>query len=407
MSTASDNLPDLRRYQRQAAGVGAGAMAICVIGALFWPTQFFRAYLSAYLLFLGLALGAMVILLIWNLTGGAWGFLTRRLLEAQMRTLPLLAVLFVPIACGVTYLYPWTHPENVTGDMSAEHREVYLNVPFWMGRAVAYFVLWVGFAYVMGGWSDRLELAGDDAAPRDGLRRWSGIGLVVYGITLHFASIDWVMSLQPEFHSTIFGPLLATFQLLPAQAFMMFALARLVIQPPLAEVVSGKVLNDVGNLLLSFLVLWAYMVFFQFMLIWIANMPVDIIWYLPRETGGWQYVAYTLFVVNFAVPFFMLLMRRVKQTPWLFGPLAAVIVFMQLAYGYYLVQPSFPGTTILDHWMDFVTPVAIGGLWLAFYLWQLARRPLLPRNDPFEAQAIHLRHLDEEEEALEEALDHA
>jgi hypothetical protein len=403
MSTVpTTGLPDLRPYQRQAAGVGVVALAICAIGGFLDPTQFFRAYLSAYLLFLGLGLGALVIVLIYNLTGGAWGFLTRRLLEAQMRTLPLLAALFVPIACGVYYLYPWAQPGGIDSP-EAQHREAYLNVPFWWIRAAVFFVAWCGTSWLVGGWTDRLDRA-DDPSLRERLRRWSGIGLVAYGISMHFASIDWVMSLQPEFRSTIFGPLMATAQLLPAQAFMMVVLSRLVTRPPLDEFVSGKVLNDVGNLLLSFLVLWAYMVFFQYMLIWIANMPADVIWYRPRETGGWQFVAYTLFIANFAVPFFMLLMREVKQTPRLFGPLAGVVLVMQLVYGYYLVQPAFPNTTILNHWMDFLTPLGIGGLWLAYYLWQLSRRPLVPRNDHFEAQAMHLRHLDEEEEAMEEML---
>jgi hypothetical protein len=406
MSTAAAFQPaDARRYLRPAAGVGLVALIVCVIGGFFSPTQFFRAYLSAYLFFLGLGLGSMVILMIWRLTGGAWGFLSRRVLEAAMRTLPLLAVLFVPIACGVGFLYLWAQPAAVAASGKMRHQQVYLNVPFFWGRAAVFFACWLTIAYLLNAWSDREERTGDPDL-RYRISQLSGIGLVVYGITLHFASIDWVMSLQPVFHSTIFGPLLAMGQLLPAQAFAVLLLSRLVTRPPLDAVVSAKVMNDLGNLLLSFLVLWAYMVWFQFMLIWIANLPVDVIWYLPRSEGGWQWLAYVILVFNFAIPFFLLLVRRVKQAPQVIGAIAGTILVMQLAYDYYLVEPPFEGTTIADHWMDFLTPFALGGLWLAYFLWQFSRRPLVAENDHNEAQAIHLRRLDEEDEALEEMLAH-
>ncbi len=405
MSTAPDLRPADRPLLLWSLGAGAAALAVCVVGGLVDPTQFFRAYLSAYVFFLGLGLGSMAILMIYHLTGGAWGYLTRRILEAEMRTLPLLAVLFVPVACGVYYLFPWADPALVAADEKLRHQQVYLNPPFFWGRAVLFFVLWLGVAYLLGRWSDAEARTGDPGVSVK-LRRLSGAGLVIYGITLHFASIDWVMSLQPVFHSTIFGPLVASGQLVTAQALVMVVLAWLVWRPPLADVVSAEALNDVGNLLLSFLVIWAYMVWFQFMLVWIANLPVDVVWYLPRSRGGWQWVAYALFVLHFAVPFFLLLLRAVKQTPRLAGAVAALVLFMQLVFGFYQVGPAFPGTTLAEHWMDFLTPVGLGGLWLADFLWELGRRPPLPDHDASRDQAVRLRHVDEEEEALEEALGH-
>ncbi len=193
-------------------GVGVVALVVCVVGAFFSPTQFFRAYLAAYVFYLGIGLGSLVILMIYHLTGGAWGFLVRRILEASTRTIPLLAVLFIPVACGVRYLYLWTDPAKVAADWTLQYKHIYLNLPFFCFRAVLYFVLWSLMAYLLSRWSRLQDETGDPALKRT-MGRLSGPGLVVYGISFTFASVDWIMSLQPAFHSTIFGPLVAASEL--------------------------------------------------------------------------------------------------------------------------------------------------------------------------------------------------
>jgi hypothetical protein len=225
---------------------------------------------------------------------------------------------------------------------------------------------------------------------------------VVYGVSLTFAAVDWVMSLQPAFHSTIFGPLVASSQLLTALCFTILVLVWLSERPPLAEVVSPDAFRDHGNLLLTFLILWAYMVFFQFMLIWIANLPYEVIWYLPRSRHGWQWVTWALFILGLVVPFFSLLMREVKEHPDQLSKVAWLLLFMQLVFVYYLVVPNFPDLTILDHWMDFLTPLGVGGLWLAYFLYELKRYPLLPLHDLSRESALRLRQTDEEEDHREE-----
>jgi hypothetical protein len=365
---------------------------VCIVGAFFSPVQFFAAYLAAYTYYLGLGLGCMAVLMIYHLTGGAWGFLSRRILEAGMSTLPLLALLFIPIACGTGYLYLWAQPEVVASDPKLQQQQFYLTVPLFWVRAVLYFVVWLGLSFWLKWRSNEPErTAGPPVESNCGML--SGIGLVAYGISLHFASIDWVMSLQPVFHSTIFGPLVGSGQVLSAMALVIIAIAWLEGRPPLA--------------LVTFLIIWAYMAWFQFMLIWIANLPVDVIWYLPRSRDGWQWVITAIAILHFAVPFFLLLMRSVKQTPRLVGWVAGLILFMQLVFDYYQVVPAFNALRLVEHWMDFLTPLAIGGLWLAYFLWQLSSQPLLPWRDVSEEHALHLRRLDESEQALEEALSHA
>ncbi len=395
-------LTDLRK---KALIVGAVALVVCVVGAFFDPTQFFSAYLAAYVFWLGVGLSALVILMIYHLTGGAWGFLVRRILEASARTLPLLAILFIPVACGVTYLYIWAGPHAAEYE-SLRHKQIYLNVPFFIGRAVFYYVVWCGFAYLLDRWSVAQDRT-DDPRFRLWMRRLSGPGLLIYGLTVTFAAVDWIMSLEPAFHSTIFGPLVASNGLISAHAFTLLVLCWLARRPPVAEFVSPDVSRDLGNLLLTFLILWAYLVFFQFVLIWIADLRYEVIYYLPRVRNGWDWVAWALFLFAFVVPFFGLLMREVKVSLPALAKVAGLLLFMQLVFAYYQVLPPFHTDNILRHWMDFLTPLAVGGLWLAFFLWQLTRRPLLPLHDPCQASAVHLREVDAEEAREEQEAVHA
>jgi hypothetical protein len=204
---------------------------------------------------------------------------------------------------------------------------------------------------------------------------------VAYGICIHFAAVDWIMSLQPAFKSSIFGPLVASGQVLTGMAWMLIVLAWLASRPPLEENLSLRALTDLGSLFFAFLVIWGYMEFFQFMLIWMANLPLEVIWYLDRSRGGWQWVAWAVFVLHFAVPFFLLLQRTIKRDTRRLGYVAGLMLLMHLVYQHWLVQPAFFTTSLAQHWMDFLMPIGLGGIWIGFYLWQLQRRPLLPRHD--------------------------
>lgn len=320
-----------------------------------------------------------------------------------MRTLPLLAVLFIPIAIGVRHLYVWARPDEVSPELKFNH--IYLNVGFFLLRAVLFFALWILIASILSFWSRQQDRLGEIGSPRK-FRLLSAPGLVVYGVTITFGSVDWVMSLEPDFHSTMWGPLFAAGQLLCGQAFVVIMLGWLAGRPPLRNLISPDVLNDIGNLLFTFLVIWAYMTFFQFMLIWMANLRDEVPWYIARSQGGWQYVVWAIWVLHFAVPFFALLMRDVKRSPEGLIRVAALILFMHLEQLYWQVMPAFPGTTLAQHWMDFLMPFGLGGIWLAAYLWLLARDPILPPPDADLEEALRLRQLDLEEEARREAIRH-
>jgi hypothetical protein len=391
---------DLERFPLWSLGIGVAALLPCIIGAFFSPEQFFRSYLSAYLFILGVGLGCLVILMIFHVTGGAWGFVIRRFLEAGARTLPLLALLIIPIGFGLTFLFRWARPEEVAADGNLQWKQPYLNVPFWWGRQILYFVLWMGLAYLLTYWSRRQEETGDSRFAF-WQRKLSAPGLVIYGVCIHFACVDWIMSLQTTFRSSIFGPLTASGQLLSALALIVILLPTLIDRAPLREVLSPDVLGDLGNLLLTLLIIWAYMCFFQFMLVWIADLPFEVSWYLDRMRGGWQWVAVALLVFHFTIPFFVLLIRSVKRDPVTLARVAGLILFMHLVFIEFQVLPVFRTTNLLQHWMDVLMPIGMGGIWLAFFLWQLKQRPLVATHDENRAHALHLQA--EERERTEEA----
>ncbi len=386
---------EVNRVQRWALIVGVIALVICVVGAFFNPEQFFSAYLAAYLFYFGLAIGSLAIFMIYSITGGAWGFLIQRILEAGMRTLPYLALLFIPLFFGLRHLYIWARPEEVATYADLQHKQVYLNIPFFCARAVAFFAIWIVIAFILSRWS-RKQDESDDVRLGLWQAKLSGPGLVILGITITFAAVDWLMSLQPKFHSTIFGPLVMAGQITSAQALALVVLAWLAPRSAPADVLSHEVVGDLGNLLFTFLILFTYMAWFQFMLIWIANLPYEVIWFNPRSSGFWLVVTWALLIFHFTVPFFLLLMRDVKHHLPRLARVAALLLVMQLLWQHYLVVPVFSARNLIQHWMDFVMPIALGGLWLASFLTELKRRPLLASRPADRAEAFHLRGMDVE-----------
>lgn len=392
------------RWQWRALLIGGAALAASVVGGWFAPRHFFQAYLVNFLFLLGISLGGMALLMVHYLTSGAWGLLVRRTLEAQMKTLPLIALLFLPIALGLAQLYPWAEPPISVGTGLARFKGVYLLPSFFWCRAAAYFACWFLLALLLGRWSKRQDETGNVRLA------WmcmnvSGPGLVAYGVSLHFAAIDWLMSVETGFTSTIFGPLVAAGQLLSALAWCLVVFAWLVV-PAIrdTEEFSIKAVNDLGGLLFTLLIVWAYMVWFQFMLVWMANLPAGGGWYVARGHGGWPVFALLLFGFHFVIPFFLLLLRAVKQRPPLLAAVAGLMLLTQLAYMHYQVLPAFEPPPPAAYLLDVGLALGLNGIWLACFLWLLRRAPLLPRRDFNQAHAARLRQLDQEEARREELL---
>ncbi|MDE3156019.1 MAG: hypothetical protein KGN76_13000 [Acidobacteriota bacterium] len=381
---------DVQQITRRALPIGVVLLAACAVGGYFNPDQFFHSYLLAYIFVLNITLGCLALVMVQHLSGGNWGVMTRRLLEAGSRTIPLMAVLFIPVALGIHSLYVWSHPDVVASDINVREKAAYLNQTAFIVRAVVYFICWWAVAHFLNKWSLEQDRTGDPAVGRK-LQRLSGGGLVLYGITMTFAVTDWLMSLQPHWYSTIFGMIFMAGQGLSGFSFVIAALWWLAKREPLKSLLSSRQLIDLGNLMLAFVILWTYTSFSQFLLIWVGNLPEEIVFYLPRFRHGWQAVGILLVLFHFAVPFLLLLHRSIKGKLARIGALAIALVAFRWLDIYWLVAPAEHVNLHLS-WMDIAAPLALGGIWLATWARTLQGRPLLPLRDPQLAQALQYGH---------------
>ncbi|MEW6733374.1 MAG: hypothetical protein AB1489_18750 [Acidobacteriota bacterium] len=387
-------LEQLQRIQKQAFTVGLIGLTVSAIGAFLSPQQFFHSYLFAYVFWIGIALGSLAILMLHHLSGGAWGLVIRRLLESAAQTLPLMAILFLPLLLGLRSLYIWARPEVVAVDEALQYKSTYLNVAFFLARTVFYFAVWIVAAHLLNKWSLAQDNSDSEKAHTIAIRsqRLSGPGLLLYVLTMTFASVDWVMSLDPHWLSTIFGILIIGGQVLGAFSFIIVVTALLVKYQPFSQVIAAAHLHDLGKLLLAFVMLWAYFALSQFLIIWSGNLPEETPWYVHRLHGGWQWIGLTVVVLHFALPFFLLLPKDVKRNARRLAAVAGLVVFMRMIDLFWMVAPEFNQQGFHLHWLDLAIPIGLGGIWLAAFIWRLRTRPLLPTKDPYWQEALEHGH---------------
>jgi hypothetical protein len=379
--TADVAIPELAGLQRRLLIAGAVGAVVSAIGLFIDPRQFFQSYLMAYMLCLGVTLGCLALGMVHQLSGGAWGVVIRRPIGAASRVLPVMALMFLPIALGMRHLYIWTNAELVAGDEMLHHKQLYLNTPFFLVRAALYFLVWNGISYFLNAWSLEQDRTGNPRLARR-MQMLSGGGLLAYGLTITFASFDWLMSLEPHWFSTIYGVLIMGGQGLSALAFLIVVLVWLSRRPPLDRIIAPSHFHDLGNLMLAFVMLWAYFSFSQYLIIWSGNLPAEIAWYLHRLQTGWRAVGLILILCHFAAPFVVLLSRAVKRQPELLVKVAVGILIVRLIDLFWLIAPEFHQTGISVSWLDVVLPLTLGSLWLACFVWQLRGRAILPMHDP-------------------------
>lgn len=376
---------DLRRLvaKRQWVALGTGLLGLllCLLGWFVDPRQFFISYLFGELVWLGVALGCMSFLMIHYLTGGTWGWPVRRMFEAAAKTLALLGVLFIPIFFGLHYLYPWDMPARVAADHVLQHKQPYLT-PFWfIFKACFFFSIWIVMALLLNKWS-REQDSTHDVSPMIHLRKLSGPGLVIYPLTVTFTFVDWIMSLEPNWFSTIFPILICMGQMLSGLSFVILLLAWIGPRSSLSEIIGKENFHNLGSLLLAFTMLWAYIAFSQLLIIWSGDLPHEISWYLHRIAGGWVWVVAFLVLFHFFGPFFLLLSREVKQTRAALATIAGVIFFAHIVDVWWMIEPSFYPHGLHVSWQNFTALFGLGGVWLFFFMWNLESKSLVPLNDP-------------------------
>ncbi len=375
---------DLQRFQRSA--LIAGVLGVVVLGKGYFANhdQFFRSYLFAYAFWIGIPLGSLALLMLQHLTGGGWGMVIRRPLEAATRTLPLMLVLVVPIMLGVHALYPWTHEEEIA-DLARLGKTAYLNVPFFIGRTIFCFAIWILLAFVLNGWSCEQDRTGDKRLAKK-MMILSGPGMVLFVLTVTIVAVDWVMSLDPHWMSTMFGLLFVAAWSVSALAFVIAIMAWLSKHAPMNQLVAQLHFHDLGKLLLALVMLWTYFAFSQYLIIWSGNLPEEITYYLPRTSGAWGAIVVVVALLHFAFPFLTLLSRSVKRDAGKLVIVAVLILFMRLVDFFWMVMPNFTQDRLYHQPTDMIWNIAaavgIGGLWLASYFWQLDKMPLVAINDP-------------------------
>src|SRR5215813_180994 len=383
---------ELMRLRNIAGIVGAVLVALLLLGFLIDRDQFFHAYLIGFIFWTGITLGSLALLSLQHLTGGAWGLVIRRVLEASTRTLPLVIILFVPIALGLKHIYPWTSSELMGRTAALQGKAAhYLKPSLFVLRAAIYFAIWFVLAWFLNRWSLQ-----QDREPSRGVRRrmqmLSGPALVLFVLTVTFASIDWVMSLDPTWSSTIFGLIFVAAWAMSALAFTIVVTSWLSNREPMDRVMQPSHFHDLGNLTLTLVMLWTYFSFSQYLIIWSGNLPEETVWYVARKHGGWGVIAIAIVILQFAFPFLVLLSRAAKKSSDRLASLAVLILLMRFVDAVWLIEPAFNQEHFHVSWMDEVAPIAIGGLWLAAFSWQLQKRALVPINDPQLEQALEPAH---------------
>jgi hypothetical protein len=383
----------LKKYQGLAGIIGLiGIIALFAGYFISTPEQFLRSYLVGFWFWIGMAGGCLVLVMIQYTAGGAWGMMIRRIGEAGMRCLPLMVILALPLLFGTKTLYVWAQPAVADHDKVIQGKHFYLNLPFFYGRAVLYFAVWGALVYLLSKWSLEQDRTGDIKIAKK-LEALSGAGIVLFTFTMTFASVDWLMSLDPHWFSTIYGLLICVGQTLSAMALVVAAVILLSGHAPLNQLITKRHLLDLGKLMLALTMLWAYLSFSQLILIWSGNLPEEITYYIDRLNGGWEYLGAFLFLFHFTFPFLMLLSQKLKKNPRTLYKIAIYIIVVRLLDVFWLVEPNFHGSNFQIHWLDVVAPIGIGGLWLAFFLYNLRQRPILPINAPDLQKALdHGRH---------------
>jgi hypothetical protein len=374
---------DRLRVLSLAAGA-AGAVAL-IIGLIAQPSYFFRSYLVGWVFWTGVALGSLVLVMVNHMTRGAWGVAARRVLEAATRTLPWMLLLFLPIALGMDHLYPWT--DTAHHDEILKQKAAYLNQPAFFVRLVIYFAIWLFLMFAVNRFSERQDReANPDLIAR--VKRIAGPGIVLWGLCVTFAAVDWLMSLEPHWFSTIYGVWLMGSMGLSALAFLIVFSAWLWQREPMNAVLRPGHFHDWGKLMFAFTMLWAYFSFSQFLIIWAGNLPEEITWYKHRISHGWGVIALVIVLFHFALPFLLLLSRDLKRNPRMIAWVAGLMIFMRLVDLFWQVEPGFKDQIPAFYFMYAAAPLAIGGIWLWLFLGELKKRPLLPVNDPYLPEAL-------------------
>jgi hypothetical protein len=381
----------MERVQRNVLFVGLVALLVSLIGLFMDPTHFWQSYLFAYIFWAGLALGCLGVFFLHNVVGGNWGVAIRRLMEAGLQTLWMFVLFAIPIFFALGFLYKWTDSSYRAEHFAVGHKAAYLNPTWFIIRTLLYFAIWLFSGLRILKMANEHDRTGDPALFKR-IKARSAPALLVFVLTTTYAFIDWIMSLEPDWYSTIYGWMFTVGEVLLTFSFLVAVLVLLSKREPFASFLTRQHYHDIGNLMLAFTMLWAYMSFAQFLIIWAENLPDEIPWYVRRFSGGWGYIAWTISIFMFCVPFFLLLLRFVKKNPSRLRTLAIWIILMRMLDVFWIVAPAWRQRGLEVYWTDLAALIGLGGIWLAYFIRNLKSRPLLASNDPRDTYSLLVTH---------------
>lgn len=382
--------PKAASVERVAGVIGGLGLLLCLAGFISSPQHFFQSYLFAFLYWASFGIGGLGLLLLNNVVGGKWGATARRFLVAQMRTLPVIAIFFVVLLAGMKYLYPWTHADLVNANEFLHHKAPYLNVPFFLIRTVIYFALWMLIGLRINKWYDDQDRTGDFGL-REKLRAFSAPCLLIFVVSASFAYIDWLLSADAQYYSTVYGGMLLIGNIVQTLALTNLTLILASKSDRFGGRINAKILHDLGNLMFAFTIFWAYLSASQLIITWPANLPQEISWYLDRTTGFWKVLAVVTAFSMFLIPFLALLSQGRKRDPRRLMKVAIWLLCARAIDLFWIVEPTFRnhsagallGTSngFEIYWTDFAAFFGLGGIWVFMFIKQLRRSPLLPLRD--------------------------
>ncbi len=376
--------PDVSRWQKRALVVGIVFAIPSIVGWILESSQFYRSYLLGYMWCFELTVGPLALLMLYHLTGGSWGTVIRRILEAAMQNIWLMLLLFIPIIAGIHQLYPWSHPEELAE--SAHLRMIahgYLRESFWLIRAGLYFIFFISFVWLLMRISRRQDQPPERFYDRQ-LQVISSQGVVIYLFVTLFLYTDWLMSLTPEWSSMIYGLIFNAGHGLAAISFAVVIAGLLAKHEPMRFILQPEQFLDQGKIMLTFVMIWGWWTYAQWIIFWSGNKPDQISWYIARTRGGWEYYWFALVMFYFCVPFALLLSRSFKSNYRTLMKLALWTLVARYLDEFFFIAPSFPNRAGHFHysWLDAVVPISLGGFWMALFFHHLKSRPLLALQDP-------------------------
>jgi hypothetical protein len=380
---------DIKSMRTKAGALGIIGLILTIVGAFLDKEQFFRSYLWAYVFWVGLSVGCLAWLMVQYLTGGAWGVMIRRVCESAAQTIPMWLLFFVPVILGIPFNYghSWANPDLVAHDAVLRHKAPYLNTTFFVVRGFIYLGGWSFCAWFLNSWSNREDREGG-VKPRQTMAKLAAPGLIFYVFAVTFMATDWIMSVNADWFSTMFGLLFIAGQGLSSMSFIICMMVMLSHRRPMSGLLTARHMHDLGKLLLANTMLFAYFSFSQFLITWAGNLPDEIPWYKHRLSGGWESLGLFLIIGHFALPFALLLSSDLKKNFKMLRRVAILIIVMRMIGVFWETVPEFFPYHIHVSWMDITAPIGIGGVWLAFFLTNLLKRPLIPPNNPNLEEAL-------------------